>query len=670
MLLSLEWLKEYLDTDKTAEEISGLMTSIGLEVESVQDTPYGEVIEIELTPNRGDCASVTGIARELAARLGKPFSIPARELFEEGKPASDSCTVSVDEPSFAPVYHLRLIRGAEIGESPEWLRKRLLAAGQRPLNSVVDITNYIMLELNQPLHAFDADKIGGESVIVRRGGEGEEFFALDGKKISLTPEDTVISGGGRAIALGGVIGGEESGVTEKTQNILLESAYFTPGVISGTERRHGVKTEASYRFARGTDPGGALKALDRAALMVSELTGGKIAPGALSVDSMPLKGAKVRVGISYINNLLGTNLTAAGIIRLLTPLEFAVREDEKDSLFIEIPSFRGDVRRPADIAEEVARTYGYDNIQPSLPVSPIATELIRQPDPFRKSEEVLASYGYSRAVTLTLSSSASAFKAGLNERELVFVDNPISVNMDILRPSVLFGLLEAAAYNINQGRKEVSLFERGPVFRRGGENLYEQEALGFLASTEDFFRIKKIILSIMKALRQDFTLEYPSGASLFDSGASSLIKAGGAAAGAFGLFSEEMMKTVPNSRRSFSGGYIILSELSGETALERKYTPWSPYPSVFMDISIVVDASLTHSAIYDKIFQNGGLILKNIRLFDVFRNEKIGKGRKSMSYELEFNSNEKTLTSEEVERKMRIILETLEKTFGASLREL
>ncbi|NLB34954.1 MAG: phenylalanine--tRNA ligase subunit beta [Elusimicrobia bacterium] len=670
MLLPLEWLKDYLDIDESAEKIADLLVSIGMEVESFKDTPTGKVFEIELTPNRGDCASVVGLARELAAALGKPFSIPEREIFEEGEPLSSIYNVSVDEPLFAPVYHLRLIRGVEVGESPDWLKERLLAAGQRPLNSVVDATNYLMLELNQPLHAFDADKIQGKTIIVRRGGEGEEFLALDGEKILLTPEDTVISGGGRPIALGGVVGGENSGVTDKTQNILLESAYFTPRVISATERRHGIKTEASYRFSRGTDPGGALKALDRAALMISELTGGKIAQGALSVDNMPLKGAKVEVKVPYINKPLGTDLKSSHIKKLLVPLEFTVREEDEETLFIEIPSFRGDVRRPSDIAEEVARTYGYDNIKSTLPTSSITTELLRQADPFKKSEQVLACSGYSQAVTLSLSSSKSALDAGMNERELVFVDNPINVNMDILKPSILFGLLEAAVYNVNQGRKDVSLFERGPIFRKGGENLYEREALGFLSATEDFFEIKKTVLTILEALRLDFTIDYPSGSPLFDSEASALIKISGGEIGAFGLLSENLMKTVPNAKKSFSGGYIILSELLKETNLDRKYVPWSPYPSVFRDISIVVNTSLTHSAIYDNIFQSGGRILKNIRLFDTFRNERIGEGKKSMSYELEFNSNDKTLTSEEVEVKMKIILENLEDSFDATLREL
>ncbi len=668
MLLPVEWLREFVEFSAGEDELAQILTSRGLEVESVKKTPAGGVIEIELTPNRGDCASVLGVAREVAAHFGLPLLSPSSSYSETGPGAESRYGIRVEPSGICPIYHLKLIRDIKVGESPEWLKDRLSASGIRPLNSVVDVTNYVMLETGQPLHAFDASLIGGNTVEVRGGRDGESITVLDGSVHKLSPEDIVISCDGTPVALGGVTGGLDSAVKSSTGEILLEAAYFRSRSISATERRLGLKTEASYRFSRGVDPGGLLRALDRAAHLLAEISGGSPAPGVLSHDEFPEKETWVRVTLSDINSLLGTELKPDRVVNLLEALGFKTEGGRE--LSVRVPSYRrDDIRRGVDIIEEIARSLGYDKIPSRLPRSSVSSALARKPDPFTRAGEVLGAMGYSRCVTLPLCGSENCVSAGFDPGSLILIDNPVSVNMDALRPSLLPGLISTIKYNINQGVQTLKFFERGPVFINSGKEHSETRHLAFAAASDDFLEVKSGAVSILDALRQGYELEYPEESGVFKPGRYARVRVNGLTAGEMGIFGSGFLKAMGVPGRSLGGGYLALDKLDRSSASFARFSPWSPYPSVFRDISIVVEDSLTHSDIYDTIKSAGGRHLKRVRLSDVFTGKSLETGKKSMTYRLEFNSDERTLTSDEVEGYFGKVVEELKRACGASLRQ-
>ena len=344
---------------------------------------------------------------------------------------------------------MKFIKNVKIGESPDWIKKRLKKSGIRPLNNVIDITNYVMIEMGQPLHAFDADKINGDTIFVRKGKIGEEILALDGEIQKLTPDEIVIADVDAPIAIGGVMGGENSSITSDTRHILLESAFFVGDSIVRTARRLEISTESSYRFARHIDARGVERALNRAAYLIEKICGGEPASGELCEKNIDLKLKKITLDVDSINKVLGTSVNAEQVRNYLESLSFKV-DVNKDILSAEVPSYRNDISRPIDIIEEIARIHGYENIRPTLPESKIVTELLKNPDNFITAEEILRSAGYWETITHSLVSGELYNKICSSENNAVEIDNPINVNMDILRPNLIFGLLDVCKYNINQ----------------------------------------------------------------------------------------------------------------------------------------------------------------------------------------------------------------------------
>ncbi|MFH1415042.1 MAG: phenylalanine--tRNA ligase subunit beta [Elusimicrobiota bacterium] len=668
MKIPIDWLKEFIEFEASPEEIAAILTMRGLEVDSISEHNGRTVIEIELTPNRGDCASVIGVARELSAYFKSGIKLPETEYSESGTHASELYKLDIEIPEKCPAYYLKFIRDVSIEESPEWIRQRLELCGLRPLNNVIDITNYVLLELGQPLHAFDADKINEGCIKVRPGGKGEKIRTLDGEIRQLDKEDIIIADSTDAIAIGGVIGGEESSVTGQTRNILIESAFFSPRSISKTERRLGLKTEASYRFSRTVDPGGVKMALDRVVFLIEKYCSGKAAPGIICIDNIPSDKTQISVSIQKINSVLGTSITAKEAAGYISPLGFGVNADE-DLITADIPSFRDDVTRPIDLIEEIARAYGYDNIEPTIPVSRIVTQLLKTKDQFLLCDEILRFSGYWEAVTHTLISSGIYERINPDSDTVpVKIDNPINVNMDILRPNILFGLLPVLRYNIYHKQSPIRFFERGPVFFEESDSLQEKEQVAFAARSEDFHDAKKAIISILEKYRQDFSLEYNSPSDYFDRNKNASVFISGRFAGQFGLISNQFLKAYKLDNSSFIGGFLFTETFFDENFIDAKYSAWSQYPSLYRDLSLVVPNNLTYATVYDKIVTESGFILKKVTLTDTYRDEKLGKDRKSMTFGLEFNSPDKTLTAVEVDSIIEKILTEVKNVFGITLR--
>ncbi|MBN2406887.1 MAG: phenylalanine--tRNA ligase subunit beta [Elusimicrobia bacterium] len=667
MRVPINWLKEYIDFDLSPQELEKILTVRGLEVESIENIDGEDVIDIELTPNRGDCASMIGVARELSSYLNKPYSLPPSGYRESGPDMSTVYSLEVKIPENCPAYYLKHIKNVKIGDSPSWLRKRLKACGIRPLNNVIDITNYVLLEYGQPLHAFDASKITGGRIIVRNAAENEEILALDGKRRQLKPEDIVIADPGRAVAIGGVMGGEETSVSGNTRDILVESAFFSPENILKTEKTLGLKTESSYRFARHVDIMGVEKALDRAAYLLQEICSGIPSKGKLFFRKTDFKEKVIELEVSRVNAVLGASISAAEASGYLKTLEFA-SEPDGDRISVRVPSFRNDVTRPIDVIEELARVHGYDNINPTMPRSVISTDLFSKPDDICEAEFILRSRGYWETVTHSLISSAAFEAVSAGSIKPVYIDNPINVFMDILRPNLLPGLLEVARYNLNQNQAPIKFFERGSTFREDDTGEREKEQLAFISLGGDFYQAKSLVTGMLSRFNQDFDYNYSCDSAYFDRQKNAAIMIDGKFTGEFGCIKEGMLKQYDLKNRQFTGAYIILNNIDREKLIKRRFRSWSPFPSVFRDLSLVSPFNLTHSAICDKISEKGEKILKYIELFDQYTDNKLGAGKKCMNYKLEFNSPERTLTSEEVDTVVGNIVEYLSGTLGITLR--
>ncbi|MGM0567941.1 MAG: phenylalanine--tRNA ligase subunit beta [Elusimicrobiota bacterium] len=668
MKVPVNWLNDYIKDLPDLKEVENILTLRGLEVEEIVDGKTGKVIVLELTPNRGDCTSIMGVARELSGALKKDIAVEKDIDINEGEPDIAE-TFSLEEKSKGkcPVYYLKLIKNLKIARSPDWMRNRLEDCGIRPLNNVIDITNYILMETGQPLHAFDADKINGNKILVREARKGEKIMTLDGIERKLHGGEVVIADNESPVAMAGLMGGEKSSVSESTKNVLLEAAWFSPDSISHSESLHSLKTESSYRFARNVDPGGVYPALIKALNLMEKIAGGKTARGQLKVERKKKKSEKLKLNIDNLNKCLGANISPDEAQSILELIDFKV-EKVKNVLKVKVPTFRSDVSREIDLIEEIARCRGYDSFTESLPVSSVEKDLMFREDIFEKTEDILRSEGYWEVVTPSLAEDKEQKKLGFDTAaNAVEIANPISENFNILRPNLLSGLLKVALYNLNRNQYPLSFYERGSIFEKGKKAI-EKEKLAFVKQSGDFFTAKSAVAAVIDNLNQKYNFNYSIDSQWFKKERSGEILINGKKAGEFGVIKEKVLDVFGLEGQVFSGAHFELDLFDKHAISSVEFTPWSEFPSVLRDISIVADIKLTHSEIYDTIFSRGKNLIKEIKLFDIYTGKGIKKGCKSMSYSIEFNSPEKTLSSEEVNDIMSNIIEGLNHELGVKLR--
>ena len=643
------------------------------------------IFDISITPNRADCLSVLGVAREAAALLGTSLRAPEISVEEdENTSAASVCEVEIWDPDKCPRYAARIIQGAEISPSPGWMARRLRAAGMRPINNVVDVTNYVMLSLGQPLHAFDLHRLAEHKIIVRRWAESDgPFTTLDGQQRAMDDEDLMICDGEKPVAIGGVMGGLFSEVSDDTRDILLESAYFTPQTIRRTRRRLGMSTEASYRFERGVDPSGTVRAADLAAELIRQTAGGAVAQGAVDAHPAPIAPKQVPIRVARASSLLGVSLDAPRVRESLESLGLLVSEGKDGVFSVEVPTFRPDIEREIDLIEEVGRRVGYENIPATLPASGNpAARPTRARSLELQARRTMVAGGFSEALNYSFVSREALKSMGWPDEQMVALRNPLSGEMDVLRTTLLAGLLANVAHNLSRGVSEIRLFELGRSFHPvDGEALPDQvlRAAGVVvgsAASQDsvslpgaLSELKGVLERFLESLGLENLLFEPVDAAPgWEPSAASRVLVGEAVLGHVGLAAPEVLG-VWDIEMGVAAFEINLAALAGMEPAPRRLTPLPRYPASLRDLAVVVDAARTNGEIEEIIRHSGGDWLESVDLFDVYQDAALeASGEKSLAYSLVFRHPEATLTDEQVNEAFDGIVGALGARLGARLR--
>ncbi|WP_258360014.1 phenylalanine--tRNA ligase subunit beta [Moorella sulfitireducens (nom. illeg.)] len=643
------------------------------------------VLVLELTPNRADCLSILGVAREVAALTGAPLLLPDIDVQEDERRIADLATVEIEAPDLCARYVARLVSGVRIGPSPAWLQACLRAAGMRPINNVVDITNFVMLEMGQPLHAFDYDLLQQHAIIVRCAAAGEKIKTLDNVERELDPEMLVIADAGRPVAVAGVMGGLETEVTSGTVNILIESAHFDGASIRRTSRKLGLRSEASTRFERGVNLEGAAAAADRAARLMAELAGGSVARGRL--DRYVRKSRPVTISLrpERVNYILGTELAPHIMKELLQRLHLEV--EGEGPFLVTIPSYRGDLTREIDLVEEIARLYGYNNIPASLPGNITAQEKETQGQRWEAAgREAAAASGLVEVVTYSFIGPTALDQLQLPDdhpwRRVVKIQNPLRDEQSIMRPSLLPGLLEVAGRNASRRVLPVVIYELGRVFIPSGRQLpAEPLRLGGLvmgstgrgwnwpAGEMDFFYLKGILENILDRVKiKNTTWEATADYPFLHPGRAANIKAGETILGFAGELHPDVLAAFDLPARAcvFELDWDYAGSL---TRGQVGYEPLPRFPAVERDLAIVVEEKVPAAAVEEIIREAGGEQLKYCNLFDVYQGSPVPEGCKSLAYSLVYQLPDRTLTDAEVNAVQNRIQRALEERFGARLRQ-
>ena len=645
------------------------------------------IFEIGITPNRPDCLSVLGIAREAAGLMGRRLKYPEINIQEEATPVEEITSVEILAPDHCHRYVARVIRGVKVGPSPFWMVDRLASAGIRSINNVVDITNFVMMETNQPLHAFDLDLLEEGRIVVKTAEEGDRFTTLDNVERILTPDTLMICDGKRAVGIGGVMGGLNSEIHDGTTNVLLESAYFNPVTTRRTSKTLGLSTEASYRFERGADPLGQSMAADRATALIAELAGGQVAAGSIDVHPRPPESVTIDFSPARCNAFLGTDFSPKRMTASLSGIEIKV-SGSGEALKVEPPSFRVDLIREVDIHEEVARLCGYYQVPATIPVTseepqPLDPSLLLRND----IRDILEGLGLSECVTYSFQPEKYPDILRLPEddprRRTVRIINPLSEDQALMRTTMAPGLLEVLRRNQSFNVPDVALYEIGAVFfQREGEELPEERlALGGILSGSrselnwhqrveavDFYDLKGVVEDLLEELRLP-DVKYAAGKapSFFDPTISAAVLCSDAYLGSLG----RIHPAVADAYDLRSPAYYFEFDLA-VIQQNRLGTPifssLPRYPAVERDIALVLDRVVEASRVAEFIQGLGEEHLTNVDIFDVYEGQQVGEGRRSLGFRLRYRSPERTLTDEEVNVMHDNITGRVLAEFDASLR--
>ena len=636
-----------------------------------------EVVEFEITSNRPDCFSITGLARETAATFRKPFKFPEIKVEEKGEGnAADMISVEIKNPELCPRYIARAVKNVKIGPSPLWMRHRLTAAGVRPINNIVDITNYVMLEIGQPMHAFDIDCIKDRKIIVRNADEGEKIVTLDGIERNLDPSMLVIADSEKAVAVAGVMGGENSKITEGAEAILFESANFNGPNVRITAKKLGLRTDASAKYEKGLDPNLSIIAVNRAVQLVEMLGCGEVCPG--MVDCYP--NVRTERTLEYspesINKLLGTNISSDEMIELFKLIE--VKADGSKAV---IPTFRPDLEAEADLAEEIARFYGYDKIESTLAAG---TPTVGKKSPSQQIEDkiknTMVAMGLCEAMNYSFESpkvfDRLNIPADSDLRNTVKISNPLGEDFSIMRTLTLNGMLTSLATNFKRHRSEsAGLFEIGKIYIPKALPLTElpdelpKLTIGMFGANVDFFTVKGIAEELFGVLGIK-NAEYSANKELsyMHPGRTADISLNGENIGFVGQLHPAVAENYGIGTEVYIA-VIDINTLVSNANFDHIYKPLPKFPAVERDIAMLVRDDVPVKSIEDILRAKGGKFLEDIRLFDVYKGKQIEQGFKSVAYSLFFRAPDKTLTDEEIGSPMKKILSELEEKIGAKLRE-
>ncbi|SDK75167.1 phenylalanine--tRNA ligase subunit beta [Natronincola ferrireducens] len=637
-----------------------------------------EIIEFEITSNRPDCLSMIGIAREVAATIGSTLRYPEVNVSEVQEEASAKAKVIIEDTEGCQRYVARVIEDVVIKPSPQWMQKRLAKAGIRPINNIVDITNYVMLEYGQPLHAFDMDYVDNNTIVVKKATNDETFKTLDGIERKLKDSMTMICDTNKTLAIAGVMGGEESEITNDTKNILLESAYFNPEATRLTSKQLGLRTEASARFEKGQDPNIARLAADRACQLIEELGAGKILRGAVDVYPVGKKAIERNIRPQRINDLLGTELTNEEMINILKTLEITA-EDKGNTLVVTVPTYRIDLDQEADFVEEIGRIFGYDRIPATMAKGSIVAGRKTNGQIIEDiTKEALNAMGLNEVLTYSFISPKSADKIRLGEnsikRNFITLLNPLGDETSVMRTSLLPNLLEVMARNFNRKVEGFRGFELGRIFisKPDGSKKLPHELLNVVIGMygeEDFFTLKGVVEGLLERLGiKGHSYQVEKHHPTFHPGRCGNIIYGEQMIGILGEIHPEVMENYGINKKCYCAelDFELLLQL---TRLDTMYEPLPKYPAITRDFAVVVKEDTLVQEIEDIILKNGGEMLESYKLFDVYQGNQVAEGYKSVAYTLTYRHKNRTLKDEEVNTVHEKILVNIKEILGGTLRD-
>ena len=643
------------------------------------------IIDFEITPNRQDCFSIEGIGREVAVSLNKEFKNPRKNLNNiniKKVEQIEGLSAKIKDPDLCYRYIARVVKNVKIGESPDWMKKRLKACGIRSINNIVDITNYVMLELGQPMHAFDINSIKSKEIIVRRAKLGEEITTLDGIKRKLDEDMLVIADSQKPIAIAGVMGGENSEIEDNTKTVVFESAVFYGGSIRKTSRKLALRTEASTRYEKGLSQENALRAVNRAVELVKLLQIGEEVEEI--IDEYPTKQetAKIELDSEKINKLLGLNVPKQEMMSILKKLEMTIVE-ENGKTYIIPPFFRQDIEQLADLAEEILRFYGYDKLESTLVKANTTIGLKNKEQKIEdKIRSVMINNGLSEIYTFSFTNYNELKKLCLNDdNELILqaikVQNPLNEDYTIMRTTTVPSMLQILSNNFNKKNEEVRLFDISRKYKNVNNKIEKEElpeedivlTIGMYGDNIDFFRLKGIVenvLEISELNKYDIIKEKNN--SIYHPGICANLKVGNDIFATFGEVHPKVIMNYGINQKVYIAE-ININKITKYAKVNKKYQPIPKFPALERDIAIVVDENVEVGTIEKIIEKKSNKMLEELKLFDVYRSDKLGNNKKSVAYNLKFRIKDRTLKDEEVNTVMKNILEQLEKELNAELRK-
>ena len=696
MKLSLNWLNDFVKHGLTAEKLAERLTMAGHEVKTIDDvTSVGgqaaadRVYEIEITPNRPDCLNIIGLAREVSAIVNKPLKVRKVKVLKLPKA---KCDITIEDKTACPRYIGTVVADISIGDAPKNISQRLLSVGVRPINNIVDSTNYCLFETGQPMHAFDYDKLVGGKIIVRKAKAGEKIVTLDGVERTLNPNILVIADEQKVVAIAGIMGGAATEVTAKTKRILLECASFDPILIRRAGRALGLTSDSAYRFERGVDATNLEQTAKQALAMILE-AGGTITHYRDINYKKAAASRNFEIDIEQISSFLGTKLSAVQVKKMLSQLEFKIKAKGKRSV-VTVPSFRNDVKAAVDISEEIARIIGYDRLPSSLPqVKPSAIMASEQFQIKRKLRQILIGQGLDEIISYPLVSRNAIEKSKLADSALTRIKNPLSLDQEFMRPSLLPSILAVVSLNFNRGQKMLRLFELGKVYSSvgpagslrqlgplGGE---EKEVLGIILSgtasalpdwrvnkkeAVDFYDLKGLLSSVLKNLGvKQFDL-VPATADIFSAGHSAEVSINKKTIGTFGKVDKDILKNWDLKSEDIYFAQIELENFSLKQSEEKFFAHLPEFPSMTRDVSLAVDKDVPFSRISAAVWAVGGPFLSAIHFREQYTGEKIAAGQKGIVFSLVYQSPERTLTEADIALVHEKILQKLTHELRATIR--
>jgi phenylalanyl-tRNA synthetase beta chain len=682
MKISYQWLRQFVDVSVDPHQLADDLSMIGLPVESIETQGDDVVVELEVTANRGDCLSQWGTARELATLYRLPLKTPPIELIESSAPVSQSASVEIIDPDLCHRYCARVLTGVNVGPSPDWLVKRIESVGQRSINNVADVTNYVLFELGHPLHAFDLDHLAEHRIIVRRAKSGERLTTLDGIERALLGEHLMIADATRSVALAGIMGGLESEISLSTRNVLIESAWFLPTSIRKTARHFGLHTEASHRFERGTDVDNVVTAMNRCAQLIRQVAGGQIQKGFIDCYPTQITPPRILLRQGQLKRHLGIEIESSDIERILESLQFKRLANHADGTLWLTPTWRNDITREIDLIEEIARHYGYDKFPPRMPRASTRGFNLPSAQPVSRIKERLRSLGYYEIISFPFLDAQEG--ARYTDLKPVELSNPLSEVAAAMQATAVPALLEMVRRNIHRGQHDVRLFEVAKAYYRdsderpveqpvvvfGGSGHLHDKGVHEDARLYDFFAFKgdvEAVLSLFEIPAGSFT-RAENRFHVYHGEQSSDYIAEGQKLATFGLVDASILDRFKIKQEVFVAE-LDLALLLGKGLRRIQFKTLSAFPAAERDLSFILPLAVTYESIAKTVSEARVANLVGIRPLDRYQHKSLGEGQYSFALRLIFQSSERTLVEQEVNAEVERVIQALETRLGAKIRK-